>query len=59
MTEKSWYFIYILSKKDMNVGKSGFKPAKDNADGSKWETEWRYIYLCSEHFVTNMFDMNF
>ena len=30
MTKKSWHFIYFLTKKDIvNVGKNGFKPAKE------------------------------
>ena len=32
---------------------------RENADGSKWQKKGRYVYLCSEHFTTSMFDLNF
>ena len=32
---------------------------RENSDGSKWEPKRRYVYLCSEHFITSMSDLNF
>ena len=47
MTEKSRYFIYFLTKKDIvNVGKSGFKSAKEKmlmeASGKQKEDMFTY-----------------
>ena len=32
---------------------------RENGNGSKWELKGRYVYLCSEYFITVMFDLNF
>ena len=32
---------------------------RENADGSKWKPKGTSVYLCSEHFITSMFDLNF
>ena len=32
---------------------------RENSDGSNWEPKRRYVYLCSEDFITSMFDLNF
>ena len=32
---------------------------RENADASKWEPKGRYVYLCSEHFITSMSDLSF
>ena len=47
MTEKNRYFIYFLTKKDIvNVGKSGFKSAKEKmlteASGEQKEDMFTY-----------------
>ena len=49
MTEKKLTF-HIFPNKESK---------RENADGSKWETKGRYVYLCSEHFITSMFGLNF
>ena len=32
---------------------------RDNADGGKWKPKGQYVFLCLEHFITSMFDLNF
>ena len=61
MTEKKLTFhIFPNKERYLERWEKWVQACKgENADGSKWEPKGRYVYLCSEHFVTSMFDLNF
>ena len=60
-TEKKLTFHIFLNKERYREGWEKWVQAceRENADGSKWEPKGRYVYLCSDHFITTMFDLSF